>query len=299
MSTRSDSTHGPSVLYVLKVYGQANRLRRTTEGVRRLIANPSDAVCVCQEDQIAESLSSLGFESLSYTNAVNNRTELKAWRDAIRAKREIAKSLGRKPLIVSGYDCTSSIIGDADRFAFLASILLLRDLFGKRGFRVVIFIPAEGYLNQLPNVNSKGYVVCADRDVAATFRNLWMLAAPYLLPILAATGVSLFFPLFKIYTKSPDHRTISHNKPRVLIVAADRPAFPSFYSRPAAAIAEACGKRLRGQDSHKQVCFHRSLFCSRVRTDISPREFDPTHWSSVAIHPSNKTYASTAKGICD
>jgi len=155
------------------------------------------------------------------------------------------RRLANAPFAVKGYNCPECLVGvDADRFAFLATVLLIKTKYAKEGFKKVILILGEKYANAFPDKS----VVCqiiAGRRPRDWAHFLWKRVLPDLLPFLAILRRKTYSQTCTFYQLPPEQRMKSHGngKPRVVIVATDSAEFSTYYSRPAVSIARACMER--------------------------------------------------------
>jgi hypothetical protein len=171
-----------SVLFVVKVFGAEKRLQRTERILKHLGASDHHTACLCQDDSISDGLDQLGFRCFSFSNQIDEQTERKAWSRGIRIKKAILRRLTNAPFAVKGYDCPECLVGvDADQFAFLATVLLVRTKFAEGGFEKVILILGEKYANAFPDTSAVCQII-AGRRLKDWARFLWKQTLPNLLP---------------------------------------------------------------------------------------------------------------------
>lgn len=233
-------------LYVLKMSRKRTRPEKVLAVLSRVEHGPKvETAFVCQDDSVVAGLQKHGLPCFSFANELDQGVETKAWEEAQSARNAIASSLSSSPFTVKGYDCTECLLaGAVDQFAFLAMVLKLKVKLAGEGFKRIVFIPNQAYASGLPNSSHDDYVVATENDPRATLRRLWSAIAPYALPFLAPFRRDSIIPTFLLYEpvakSSPPQ---NKEKRRIMIVATDRPAFASYYSRPASAIAKACLQR--------------------------------------------------------
>ena len=244
-------------LIVVKIYGKHRRAERASKILRRLGVDHRSTVCVCQDDLMREALQALGITSLSFYDVIDRDAELAAWREAIAVRNEMLALLSRAQFSVRGYQCTEGLVGiGADEFAFLATLVSLRDDLISAGFRRVVFLPSENSFDRIPDNPPGSFHVTADHAAIETPRTLLkkfthiLSVSPlplyvYLLPFLAMFIRRTAFQEFIAYNAGKSSRYVDERERapiRVLVVASDSPDFPSYYSRPAASIAAASVK---------------------------------------------------------
>jgi len=236
-SLPSDQNVTPTEFYVVKVFGSHRRAERTVKILRDLRATDQQTACVCQDDLMREALREHGISCLSFYEEIDEQTELEAWSEAIRVNKEIFARISRPPFIVEGYECSECLLTIyPDRFAFVATLVLLRENLSRMGFTRVILLLAENYLGAIPDVQQGLCRIVASRSWKETLKDcLFSLTKAFV------TLRNLTVLTYGISTRIGWPRnTEGKNALRVLIVVADYRDFPSYYSRPAAAIAAAC-----------------------------------------------------------
>jgi len=252
-SLPSDQKVTPIEFYVVKVFGSHRRVERTVKILRDLRATDQQTACVCQDDLMREMLHELGIPCLSFHEQIDQETERQAWSQAIRLKNEMFSQISSPPFRVGDYECSECILGiDADRFAFLTEVVLLRNKLFQRGFKRVIVLLPETHFWLLPDVQQDFYRVVASRSRTETFKLPLRRLFPYLFPFFSLSFF-LYFPLlfvplrysgavvYRLRTEIEQHLSMGRKEGlRVLIVTSDVMEFPSYYSRPAATIAAAC-----------------------------------------------------------
>ncbi len=243
----SNGTRTQPDLIVVKIYGKHRRAERASKILRKLGADHRSTVCVCQDDLMREALLTLGITSLSFHDMIDRDAELAAWREAIAVRSELLALLSRSPFSVKGYQCTEGLIGvDADQFASVATLLLVRDRLVGDGFKRVIVLPAENSFSHIPDDPQGICSVIIDDGIREKSKALFKKAFMYFLPFLAILRKKTVFQEYVVYDMGR-HTTqddcLSRTSIHVLTVATDIPDFPSYYSRPAASIGEACAKR--------------------------------------------------------
>ena len=243
---------------MVKVFGKRGRIERTLRVLKDLGAgNPGTAV-LCEDDLMRRALHEHGVKSFSFfffpfscsflNEEIASETELGAWRDGIRVKEQMLCQIS-KPFKVEGYDCPKCPLGvTADQYAFLAVILLLKDILVRNGFRSVILLLEERFYGRMPNTQQGFYQVIVSRDLAETMKAVWIHRTRYFrwlayLPSIARHHVGLQnIVLHELPTDSRKDSRLGRSR-RVLIVSTDSSEFKSYYSRPSAAIARACAQR--------------------------------------------------------
>jgi glycosyltransferase involved in cell wall biosynthesis len=226
---------------VLKVFGRNARLERMLKALQQMKADDSGIACLCQDDTILEELAALGFHCFSFHEELDAKTEEQAWNWAWEIRERLSVLLRSVPFNINGYDCAECLLGgDADQFAFLVSLLLLKEKLAGKGFGTVVMVPGEKYLSILPDKSSGRYKVIAYRNLRETLRHARNALAPHAFPILAILRGNMSQE-YRLYTLPTDSSRAAE-APRVLTVVTDGFEFPSYYSRPAAAIARACAQ---------------------------------------------------------
>jgi UDP-N-acetylglucosamine 2-epimerase len=267
---------------VVKIYGKHRRAERASKILRKLGVDHRSTVCVCQDDLMHEALQALGITSLSFYDVIDRDTELTAWREAIAVRNEMLALLSRAQFSVRGYQCTEGLIGvDADQFAFLAAILSLKDRPVTAEFERIIFLPSENWLQRIPDTPTDAFSPMTDHAGIGALRPLLKTLYTYLLPLLVTLMPQRSFQECFVYGSVGSHRRekeLGRRPIRVLIGASERPDFPSYYSRPAASIAEACVKeghqtlivtnRLASQVEYCRRGFEKMRYRKLVLTEI-------------------------------
>jgi hypothetical protein len=240
----SNKTKPESDFFIVKVFGRHRRTERTLKILQDLHANNQPTVCVCEDDLLQEKLRELDMTCLSFHDAIDQSMESTAWSEAIAVKNKISALMSTAPFKVKNYRCPEGLLGvDADQFASLATLLLLRDKLVRDGFKRVILLPSENSFSHIPDDPQGIYSIVADGSVGETSRALLKRAFTYFLPFLAILRRETVFQEWVAYsTRRTSRDCLNRMSIRVLIVATDVPVFPSYYSRPAASIGEACVK---------------------------------------------------------
>lgn len=240
----SDQNVTPIEFYVVKVFGSQRRVERTVKILRDLRATDQQTACLCQDDLMLEMLHERGIPCLSLHEQIDQETEREAWSQAIRLKNEMFSHISSPPFRVGDYECPECILGiDADRFAFLTEAVLLRNKLFEKGFKRVIVVLPETHFRLFPDVQREFYHVVASRSMMETFKLFLRRLFPYLFPLLAVFAAFRHFVVvvYRLRTEIEQHPNMRRRDGlRVLIVTTDGMEFPSYYSRPAAAIAAAC-----------------------------------------------------------
>jgi len=236
-----------AILYIVKIVGKGRRFERTLKILRRMKADRDPrTACVCQDDSMREKLLAHGIRCLSFYEQLDRETELEAWTQAVRVKEEMFSCLSEAAFAVKDYQCPECFVGvDADRFASLAMIVSLKNKLIRNGFETIIVLLAEEHLHEVPDASHGPWRVVASRDPRETLRVFGMRLYSYIMPFVAIFSPRLLFQEYAVYhkLKRPQLGTESrHDHPRVLVVATDNEQFPSYYSRPAAAIAGGCAE---------------------------------------------------------
>jgi len=240
----SNKTKSESDFFIVKVFGRHRRTERTLKILHDLHANNQPTVCVCEDDLLQEKLRELDMTCLSFHDAIDQNMESTAWSEAIAVKNKISALMSTAPFKAKNYRCPEGLLGvDADQFASLATLLLLRDKLVRDGFKRVILQPSENSFSHIPDDPQGIYSIVVDGSVWETSRALLKRAFTYFLPFLAILRRQTVFQEWVAYsTRRTSRDCLNGMSIRVLIVATDVPVFPSYYSRPAASIGEACVK---------------------------------------------------------
>lgn len=238
----SNKTKPESDFFIVKVFGRHRRTERTLKMLHDLHANNQPTVCVCEDDLLQEKLRELDMTCLSFHDAIDQNMESTAWSEAIAVKNKISALMSTAPFTAKKYRCPEGLLGvDADQFASLATLLLLRNKLVKDGFKRVILLPSENSFSHIPDDPQGIYSVVTDGTVWEKSRPLLKKAFTYFLPFLAILRRQTIFQEYVAYSKShTGQNRLTGMSIRVLIVATDIPDFPSYYSRPAASVGEAC-----------------------------------------------------------
>jgi hypothetical protein len=230
--------------FIVKVFGRHRRTERTLKILHDLHANSRPTVCVYEDYFLQEKLGALDMTCLSFRDAIDQNMESTAWSEAIAVKSKILALMSTTPFKAKNYRCPEGLLGvDADQFASLATLLLLRDKLVNEGFKRVILLPSERSFSHIPDDPLGIYSIVADGGVWERSRPLLKRAFTFFLPFLAILRRQTIFQEWVAYsTRHTSRDCLDGMSIRVLVVATDVPVFPSYYSRPAASIGEACVK---------------------------------------------------------
>ena len=231
---------------MVKIHGRQRRAERAARKLHEMRADPRSTAYVCQDESMKKALSSLGFSCVSFHDVIDDKVELTTWSEAIAVRNEMLTLLSRAPFNVRHCQCPEGLIGvDADQFAFLSAVVTLWDKLVSAGFERVVFLPAENYLSRIPDRTIGSCHIAVDRRGIETLKAFLKRLHPYVLPLLSVLMRRSVFQACFVYRleMNPRRGSGSGERPiRTLITASDSPDFPSYYSRPAASIGEACAK---------------------------------------------------------
>jgi len=248
LSLYSDQSSTRIDFYVVKIFGTHKKVERTLKILRDLGASDQKTARICQDDLMREALYKLEIECTSFHDEIDQEMELSAWNQATAAKNTLLARISKTPLRVDGYQCSECLVGvDADRFGFLALLFFLRNKLLRMGFRRAILLLSDESLRLVPESTHGYFHVVSDRDLLETLKTFFKTWYPYLLPLLIILRCRTIFQECVVYRKAEgtrrDRDARPTHRPRVLTVASDFSEFPSYYSRPAAAISRACIER--------------------------------------------------------